>query len=518
MIELAQQQTQDPYQVLCDQLQNATGWPVEFVRLRDELVQEVESALLERGEYCWWQRIDNGLRCVGLLIVNMPDQQLGNGSYESIIALGKSIATLMCRHAQSERLLAEQVQGIRAFSNLGNRPRAEPSLGENLRELLSAAARLTGYQSACFYLLNPGTTRLKLRLAHGMTAHELPAAHRELKSSWPDLDALSQGFSFVERKSVADDQCLPREAATGLVVPVQSATIPLGTLWVFDAHERQFQPRDLDGLQAVAGHLALLLERRMLLHDSEAQQRVQTELRLVSEHLNRASRPGLPPTCSVDATYRCQSRYEISGDLCELLVLSETSIAIAVGDASGNSIPAALVATAVKGALKSMSGPQGTQDSNPTVVMGRLNRALDTIAGDHQFMSLFYAVYDAPTRMLTYCSAGHPAAILLRNGNVSMLQADGFLLGILDDVEFDSTELQLQVDDLLIVYTDGISETHGPEDRLFGEVGIVNAIQRAASESIEGILDAIWKQAEAFAGPQFQMKSDDRSLLVLRVL
>ncbi|MDB5386745.1 MAG: hypothetical protein JWM11_2391, partial [Planctomycetaceae bacterium] len=156
MIELAQQ-TQDAYSVLCDRFQDATGWPVTFARLQDESVVDVESNLLERGEYCWWQRIDDGIRCVGLLILNLPDQTTSQGSVESIIGLAQSIALLMSQQAKSERALSEQSQSLQVFSKLCLEPQANSSLGKNLCELLSAAVRLSGYQSASFYLLNPGT-------------------------------------------------------------------------------------------------------------------------------------------------------------------------------------------------------------------------------------------------------------------------------------------------------------------------------------------------------------------------
>jgi sigma-B regulation protein RsbU (phosphoserine phosphatase) len=521
LIEL-EQRTQDAYQDLCDRLHETTGWPVQFLRLQNEPVLTVESALLERGEYCWWQRVEDGTHCIGLLIVNLPETEPANASFEAMVGLAKSIALLMNQQAKSERKQTEQFQDLQLFSKLAIDCLPELGLklglGQTLREILAAAVRSTGYESASFYLLNPATDRLKLRLVHGLSAHDLSTTNRTLLGSAPDFEAFSEGFSFVERKSASDDQWLPRDAVCGLAVAVQSALIPLGTLWVYDRRPHHFPDRDaLNSLTPLASQLALVLERLILLSENESQQRVQTELRLVAEHLNRAFRPELPPTCGLDVTYRCQSRYEISGDLCEILSLSDISTAIAVGDASGNSIPAALVATAVKGALKSMIGSPVNQDCTPSVVMGRLNQALDTIAGDHQFMSLFYGVYDATKRKLTYSSAGHPAPILVRNGAVTMLQADGFLLGILDGVEFDSIELTLQSGDLLVIYTDGISETHGVNGRLFAEAGIIRAIETAGTDSLERILETIWQQAEAFACPSLKKKSDDRSLMVLRV-
>jgi sigma-B regulation protein RsbU (phosphoserine phosphatase) len=523
MIELARQ-TQDSYQSLCDRFRAATGWSLRFIRLQSQTADEIETELVERGEYSLWQRVDDGRKCIGLLVVDLPDvatpfgSEPTSGSYDSVLGLTESIASLMSRQAQAERALLEKRKTSTTVSHVGCSLRPGMGLGENVRELLAAAVRLSGYQSASFYTLNPSTDRLKLRFVHGIQAHNLPMGQRELASSWLDLEALSRGYSFIERKSQSDDQWLPRDAKSGLAFGVQSDLIPLGTLWIYDSRPRSFPDHELKLLQDVANQLALALERAVLLDENESQHRVQTELRLVSEQLNQASRPALPSSCGMDATYRCESRHEISGDLCELLSLSGTTTAIAVGDASGNSIPAALVANAVKGALRSMSCPSEDQRSPPARVMQRLNKALDSIVGDYQFMSLFYGVYDATLRRLSYCSAGHPAPILLRDGHASMLHADGFLLGILDEVEYECVELELQPQDLLIVYTDGVSETHGPTDRLFGEGGIVKAIQSARLNSIEEIRDAIWDQAEAFGSHSGKTKADDRSLMVIRIL
>lgn len=522
MIELARQ-AQDSYQDLCDRFREATGWALRFIRLQSQTADELETELVARGEYSFWKRIDDGNQCIGLLVVELPDAAApynsgsDYGSYESMLALAESIASLMSRQAQAERAVTESYQGT-AISIVEYVLRPGMGLGDSVRELLSAAIRLSGYESSSFYGLNSSTDRLKLRFAHGIQASDLPANQRELSSSWLDLEALSRGYSFIERRSQADDLWLPRNAKVGLALGIQSDSVPLGTMWVYDSRPHSFPDHELKPLQAVAGQLALVLERIVLLHESESQHRVQTELRLVSEQINRASRPALPPSCGMAATYRCESRHEISGDLCELLPLSDTTTAIAVGDASGNSIPAALVANAVKGALKSMSGPSDDPESPPPRVMQRLNKALDSIVGDYQFMSLFYAVYDATRHRLSYCSAGHPAPILLREGQASMLHADGFLLGILADVEYECVELDLQPEDLLIVYTDGVSETHGPADRLFGEEGIVKAILSARLNSIVEIRDAIWDQAEAFGSHADKTKPDDRSLLVLRIL
>jgi GAF domain-containing protein len=269
MIELARQ-TQDSYQSLCDRFRAATGWSLRFIRLQSQTADEIETELVERGEYSLWQRVDDGRKCIGLLVVDLPDvatpfgSEPTSGSYDSVLGLTESIASLMSRQAQAERALLEKRQTSTTVSHVGCSLRPGMGLGENVRELLAAAVRLSGYQSASFYTLNPSTDRLKLRFVHGIQAHNLPMGQRELASSWLDLEALSRGYSFIERKSQSDDQWLPRDAKSGLAFGVQSDLIPLGTLWIYDSRPRSFPDHELKLLQDVANQLALALERERI--------------------------------------------------------------------------------------------------------------------------------------------------------------------------------------------------------------------------------------------------------------
>lgn len=516
MIQLARK-TQDLIQDLCGQFGETTGWPLRYVSAGAESLAAIQARAAEFGSQASFHPIDDGENPVGLLILQSPDDQPVELYAEPVRALAEQIGDLLSQLAHVEQVLARQSAAIETLARLGQSSHSEHSLGENLHELLAAAVRLTGYHSAGFFLLNPATNRLSLRAAYGLEARNLPATNREVASSRPDLEALSRGFSVVTRKSDLDDRWLSREARAGLCAVVQSSLVPIGTLWVYDRREHASNESALESLRVVAGHIALLLERVVLLREGESQRRIQQELRAVSMPEQGLRRPRLSTRCGFDAVYRSLSRHEVGGDLCDLEALAEESTIIVVGDASGNSLPAALVMNAAKGALKSMSGRRAAHDWHPSVAMDRLNRALHSVTGAHQFMSLFYGVYDASTRVLTHCNAGHPAPILVRQGHVSLLEAHGLLLGIMEDVEYHSVETELHPGDLLVLLSDGITEIRGPEDRLFGIDGVVEGIRHAASETVEAICESIWQRAEAHAGQIHKRHTDDRTLLVLRI-
>lgn len=518
--------TQDLIQDLCRQFGQTTGWPLRYYPATGESLDSLRVRLAAEDPPCSSHPIENGETGVGLLVLEHREsgppitdllavqalaEQIG------VQALAEQIGEILSQLARVEQSLAQRTTAMQILSGLTQRPRSQQQLGGSLNDLLVAAVRLTGYHSAAFYLLNPATNQLKLRAAYGLDSRSLPATNRDVASSRPDLEALSHGSATMVRKSDLDDRWLPPDAQCGLCSAVQSSLVPIGTLWVYDRRLHQTVDREIESLQAVASHVALQLERVVLLHENEAQRRIQRELQAVSAPQEEMQRPDLLADCGFDVVHRSLSRHEVGGDLCELESLTPQSTVIVVGDASGNSVPAALVKNAAKGALKSMSGRHAPHDWHPSVAMDRLNRALHSVAGEHQFMSLFYGVYDSSLRILTYCNAGHPPPMLLRDGQVSYLHGHGVLLGVMEDAEYASHEIELQSGDLLVIFSDGITESRSPENTLFGVQGIVEAIDRAAHDSVEAIFTSIWQSAEEHAGQSRKSKADDRTLLVMRM-
>lgn len=516
MIELAQK-SGVVFDELCQQFHAATGWPFRFQALNNESVSDFESSLSGSGEFSWWKRIDDGANCLGIAIVQLPDQLPPGSTFDAVIRFAETIADMMCQLARSRRVTSEQARCLQSLAPRDLHRGSRESLIQRLNDLLTAATRTARCDSACLYLLNPARNRLNLRAATGLPRSHLPETSRSLVSSWGDLEALTRSLAIVEHRPDSPDSELPASMQTGIVFAIQTPTMPLGTLWLFDRSPRPVGAWELEPLRALAAQIALVLERVALLKESESHHRIQTELRVIADHLSLAPRVPLPETSGLEATFRSYSQHEVGGDLCDLISLSGDTTAIVVGDVSGNSIPAALVANAVKGALQPLLDGTDPLDTAPSAVMGRLNSALDTVGCGHQFVSLFYGIYDSATRRLRYSNAGHPSPILIRDGQVSALAVDGFLLGILTGVEYDCAEVQLEFGDLVVLYTDGISETHGQSGGLFGESGIIATMQAAEKQPVHDILNQIWKQAEAFAGTDPRRKSDDRSLMVLRV-
>ena len=501
---------------VCHQFSETTGWPLHFHALGNESLRILEQHFQQTEGVCWVRTLQTEQQPLGILALFLPEHSQRDKFFEPVRRLAECLADLFCKLASATECMVARDRDVDTFVNLGLKSRTELALSDNLESLLKAAIELTGFESAGFYLLSPSTNRLKLRAHARINPETMPAINRELAASPHDLQALNHGYAIVQRISMSDDRWLPEDATSGLCVSVQSATVPLGTLWVYGRHDHSQYLRELEVLKAVAAHLATALERVVLLRESDSQYRLACELRVVNE-VQAANVPEpLPVECGFKHSARCVSRHEVGGDLLELISLTEQTTGIAVGDASGKSIPAALVMSMVRGALRSCSGRRGAHEWHPVVTMERINRSLHACSGSHQFMTLFYGVYDSSMRQLTYTNAGHPPPILYRGNKCDLLPSHGLFLGIEPDYLYEFSVLDTLPGDLLVLYSDGISEAMNAEGVLFKDEGIMSVVEKYGDEPEEEILHRIWSAAEKHGANAKQKNLDDRTLLVIR--
>jgi len=507
-------ETQDMIPALCSRFTEATGWPLQFTPTEADNRERIEAELRQSPELCWIAEIEDGARPIGFLHLSYPEGSGDSRNLVPVCEMAGYIAQLLTRISTAVRHLESRTRELSTLVDVGLTARNPENLPDALSHLLGAAVQLTGYRSAAFFLLNPATNCLRLRAIYHFDADKLPPSPRELASSHPDVEALLKGPVSIHRQSAADDHWLPPEASSALCVAVQSAAVPIGTLWVYDRRAHVLVDQEAQLLKSIAAQIATILERVVLLRESETQHRLSCELRVASE-----SHGVFPATVSENAglevAARCVSRHELGGDLCELFPLGDRQTSIALGDASGNSIPAALVMTAVRGGLRALPRSLESTDVHPAHIMERLNDALHDITGPSQFMSLFYGVYDAETRQLTYTNAGHPAPILIRGNETLPLESHGMLLGVIRDVSYEYSVLDLLPGDLLVIFSDGISEAMSRSHDLFRSEGIIAAIRSTPSRTAQDVLETIWRKAELHAEGSNEL--DDRTLLVIRV-
>ena len=210
---------------------------------------------------------------------------------------------------------------------------------------------------------------------------------------------------------------------------------------------------------------------------------------------------------------RCRQLRALGGDCYDFIPLAHNRLALAIGDASGKSLPAALMIANVQSSLRTAALFAGEY---PGAVLGAVNRQLHTSSLADRFATLFYGVYDPSTRLLRYASAGHCRLIVIRqDGSLTWLDGTGFPLGLFTESIYEEKTLRLRPGETVIAYTDGVSEA---TNRLGVEWG-VDGIKKAAVENkarrAEEIVDAIFVSLDQYSQGQL---TDDATVAVMHIL
>ena len=147
-------------------------------------------------------------------------------------------------------------------------------------------------------------------------------------------------------------------------------------------------------------------------------------------------------------------------------------------------------------------------------VVRRINQMLYRETRTTEFVTLLYGVVDVPNRRLTYCNAGHPPIMLLRDGVVSELATGNMVLGVNNDEPYVQSILHLEPGDTLLMYTDGLPDAMNFEQKTFGRQRVVEALMRGG-ESAEDVAQNILWEMRKFVG--MTKRTDDVTMIVARL-
>lgn len=240
---------------------------------------------------------------------------------------------------------------------------------------------------------------------------------------------------------------------------------------------------------------------------------LQSELELISQAFITHQTEFSSEDHALTAVTRTFSKHEIGGDLCEIIFLSDRHTLIALGDATGNGLPAAMILSFVRGALYSQLN-QSRHELQLDRIMNLVNRAFLQLATSYHYMSLFLGLIDTRERTIRYVNAGHPPLLIMRSQQCLTLAADIPLLGVIERLDPTEHQLTLVPGDLIIGLTDGLSEALNSRAEILGLSALIHAAAPVQSAPLESILDALMSCYQTHTdSPAIH---DDLSLLLAR--
>jgi sigma-B regulation protein RsbU (phosphoserine phosphatase) len=254
------------------------------------------------------------------------------------------------------------------------------------------------------------------------------------------------------------------------------------------------------------------LER--LLQVAKENERLNAELEIAREVQRQLYPKTVPESKYLCITAHYQPARMVSGDYFDFHRVSERELCFTMGDVAGKGISAALLMATVQSSFRSNILNSGDVAMQPAKLVTELNKILYANTAPEKFATFFFGIYDEPTGMLRYTNAGHLPPILLRNGEAQLLNVDGMVVGAFPFAQYGESSIELLPGDLLLLYTDGISEPQNEFDEMYGEERLIELVKKNAHLDDTAMIQAIMNAVQQWTGsPELQ---DDMTLLIAR--
>jgi len=281
--------------------------------------------------------------------------------------------------------------------------------------------------------------------------------------------------------------------------------------------EEPYSSADLRLLQSVGTQTGLALENSELLARLSAEaarrERLNRDLEIAGEVQQRLFPQSYPPVEGIDYCGHCRPALGIGGDYYDFVPLRNGNLGIAIGDVSGKGVAAALLMSNLQASLR---GQTLAEVSDLSALMRNINQMIYEASSSNRYATFFYGEYCPQTRRLEFVNAGHNAPVVLRGEDCLRLEAGGPVVGLLKEVEYQQNHIVLAPGDVLLGFTDGISEAMTADEQEWEEERMIEALRQSRTCPARAIIDSIFDGADSFTKGATQY--DDMTLVIVKVL
>ncbi len=351
----------------------------------------------------------------------------------------------------------------------------------------------------------------------------VPRAHKgdgfRISSAVRDR-VLKERSSILVRDAQLDDafkgrmSIVEQKVHTMMAVPLQTKERIIGLIYLDSPFIlREFTKDDLDLLTVMANIAAIRIENARLAEVEQAERIMMRDLSQAAEIQGRMLPEKAPEVPGADlAGFNIPCR-TVGGDYYDFFTYPDGRVALALGDVSGKGMPAAMMMTALQARVQALA----EDPANLADFMTRINKATCAKCPNNRFITFFFSVLNAATGELAYANAGHNPPILIRaNGGAEMLEGGGVVLGILPIATYTEMRAQLDHGDMLVLYTDGVTEANNPAYDEFDEERFIEVLKAHRTLPANEIVQAVIRAVTDFAAGAPQ--ADDITLVVAKRL
>lgn len=315
-------------------------------------------------------------------------------------------------------------------------------------------------------------------------------------------------------KSLKDKDQLNEKFSSVSVSPLKSHNNLRGFLVTAKREGSGYDEEDIRAMDTFSDYASVSVENSMLFEESIEKERLEKELDLAREIQRKIIPIKNPEMEQLEISSVFIPAFEVGGDYYDFFKISESKLAFVIADVSGKGITAAFIMAEIKGIFESLS----KMIESPKEILVKANQILKGILDRKSFVSAAYGLFDFDNDRLTIARAGHCPILLLRNNEYNDIRPTGMGLGINYGRRFKDTleemEIDIQENDTLVFYTDGISEAKNDKMEDFGETHFKKILLENVNKESGEITNNVIKEISVFSKTNQQY--DDITLVILK--
>lgn len=503
--------------------QGVVGWVAQYregLILNDPNDPRVESFIKQMSDIDVRSIISVPLVGKGQMIgvveaINKADGPFTSADLDILAGLNNQIAVAI-DNAHLYREIKREALEKDLLLQVGKKLSGSLELNEVLREIMASLQRVVTYEVGGVFLIDPAVNeirsiysvgypqgyddRLQLKIGHGLVGH-----------------VAKSGESVIVPDVTVDPRYVDANPTTRseIVVPIKLDDRLIGVINLEAAEPGAFDHRAQALISAFASHAAISIERARLHESSLAGKRLEEQLNIARE-IQRSFLPQADPQAWIrgyDVAGRNVPSMEVGGDYYDFIRIVQNHTGIAIGDVSGKGIPAALIMASFRASLIA----EIRNNYSIRTICQKVNSLLYESLEAGNYVTAVYGVLDSRNHIFTFANCGHNQPFVLRaNGTVEYLSEGGPVLGVSSESLYEERALVIQPDDILVFYTDGVTEAFSEAGEEFGLDRLVAVIRAHRQKSAQLLADAIYDAVMAFAAPTHMF--DDLTMIIIKRL
>lgn len=503
--------------------QGVVGWVAQYregLILNDPNDPRVESFIKQMSDIEVRSIISVPLVGKGQMIgvveaINKADGPFTSADLDILAGLNNQIAVAI-DNAHLYREIKREALEKDLLLQVGKKLSGSLKLNEVLREIMSSLQRVVTYEVGGVFLIDPAVNeirsiysvgypdgyddRLQLKIGHGLVGH-----------------VAKSGEPVIVSDVLADPRYVDANPSTRseIVVPIKLDDRLIGVINLESAEPGAFDHRAQSLISAFASHAAISIERARLHESSLAGKRLEEQLNIARE-IQRSFLPQADPQAWIrgyDVAGRNVPSMEVGGDYYDFIRIVQNHTGIAIGDVSGKGIPAALIMASFRASLIA----EIRNNYSIRTICQKVNSLLYESLEAGNYVTAVYGVLDSRNHIFTFANCGHNQPFVLRaNGTVEYMVEGGPVLGVSSESLYEERALVIQPEDILVFYTDGVTEAFSAAGEEFGMDRLVEVIRTNRNKSAQLMADAIYDAVMRFAAPTHMF--DDLTMIIIKRL